>query len=319
MILTITPAPAIDLTLEVDSLHLGQVNRSLGSTREASGKGVNVSWALHKAGLPTLALFPAGGSGALVMRSELEAAGLPHRIVPILAELRTNVTVRPSSGHETKINSPGSPLTDSEQGALLDAVAEELTHARAVVISGSGPSGAPATLHADIVSRARRAGVRTFVDTSGPALTHCLDAQPDVITPNIHELAEITSSALNTMSDVIDACQAIRDRGVGMVVVSMGEHGALLVAKETVLWGRAEGVQLVNTVGAGDALLAGLVSAGDDPGEMLHAGVWWASSAVESPSTLFELNPALRARVSVSEDVPLTIRVNENSPKRNPR
>jgi len=310
MILTITPAPAIDLTLEVDTFVVGEVNKSVGSTREASGKGVNVSWALHKAGIATLALFPAGGAGASLMADQLTHAGMPHQIVPVRSELRTNVTVRPRMGSETKINSPGSPLTPSEIAEFLEAVSQALPHASDVVLSGSGPSDAPLSLHAEIITLARTAGVRTFVDTSGQALNLALDAKPDVITPNIHELADITSGSIRTVADAIDACHSIQARGVGMVVVSMGAHGALLVKDEIVLWGKAEGVRAVNSVGAGDALLAGLVSQGHNPAEMLEAGIWWASSAVESPSTLFELNPELRSRVSVSSNVPLTTQVN---------
>lgn len=309
MILTITPAPAIDLTLELETLNLGHVNRSSGSTQEASGKGVNVSWALHRAGFTTRALFPAGGSGAFVMARQLEEAGLPHRVVPIQAELRTNVTLRPHDSAETKINSPGSPMTDGELTEFLKAVSEELDHASDVVISGSGPLGVPTSLHADIVSLARKKGVRTLVDTSGAALLECLDAHPDVITPNLQELAEITGAKLWTVADVVDAAQAILTRGVNTIVVTMGPHGALLVSHDTTVWGYAEGVTSVNTVGAGDALLAGLVSAGSDPVDMVHTGIWWASSAVESPSTLFELNPNLRSRVSVSSVLPLTTRV----------
>lgn len=309
MILTVTPAPAIDLTLEIESLALGAVNRAVASTREASGKGVNVSWALHTAGFATRALFPAGGSGALAMTRHLDGAGLPHRVVSIHAELRTNVTLRPHGAHETKINSPGSPMTAGELDEFLSAVDEELKGASSVVISGSGPAGAPASLHAEIVSLARRAGVFTLVDTSGPALALCLDAYPDVITPNIYELADITDTTLTTFADVVDACHVIRRRGVDMVVVSMGADGALLVAGDTGLWGHAEGVRVVNSVGAGDALAAGLISAVGNPKDMLHTGIWWAASAVESPSTLFELNPELRSRVSVSTDIPMTARV----------
>lgn len=309
MILTVTPAPALDLTLEIESLELGEVNRSIGSTMEASGKGVNVSWALHRAGSPTRALFPAGGGGATIMARQLDDANVPYRMVPIQAELRTNVTLRPLGDRETKINSPGSPLTDQELALLLEAVSDELDGAEAVVISGSGPQGAPASLHADIVALARKKNVRSLVDTSGAALLECLDAHPDVITPNLHELAEITHTTLDTVADVLAAARHILTRGVGMVVVSMGHLGAILVNNDVALWGQASDVQAINTVGAGDALLAGLVSAPLDPVEMLHTGVWWASSAVESPSTLFELNQALRSRVSVSSDLPLTTRV----------
>jgi 1-phosphofructokinase len=309
MILSITPAPAIDLTLELEHLELGEVNRSLNSTREASGKGVNVSWALHRAGIATRALFPAGGHGAALMADQLNQAGLPYRMVPIQAELRTNLTLRPHSGSETKINSAGSAMTGEELGKFLDAVSAELDDASDVVISGSAPDGAPTSLHADIVVLARKKGVRALVDTSGAPLRECLNALPDVVAPNLHELAELTQASLITVADVVSAAETILARGVGTVVVSMGPLGALLANHSTMLWGSAEDVTVVNAVGAGDALLAGLVSAGSDPVEMLSAGIWWASSAVESPSTLFELNPHLRSRVSVSDVLPMTTRV----------
>jgi 1-phosphofructokinase len=309
MILSITPAPAIDLTLELEHLTVGEVNRSLTSTREASGKGVNVSWALHRAGIATRALFPAGGHGAALMADQLDHAGVPYRMVPIQAELRTNVTLRPQSGSETKINSPGSAMTSEELGEFLDAVSDELDHASDVVISGSGPAGAPTSLHADIVVLARAKGVRALVDTSGAPLRECLSALPDVVAPNLRELAELTQASVTTVADVVSAAETILARGVTTVVVSMGPLGALLANHSTMLWGSAEDVTVVNAVGAGDALLAGLVSAGSDPVEMLTAGIWWASSAVESPSTLFELNPHLRSRVSVSNVVPMTTRV----------
>jgi 1-phosphofructokinase len=302
MILTITPAPALDLTLEVEELCVGSVNQSHTSTQEASGKGVNVSWALHEAGVPTLALFPAGGTGAAIMTGQLTAAGMAHRMIEVAAELRTNVTVRPRHGAETKINSPGSPLTDHELGKFLAVVEEALEHVTLVCVSGSAPRDAPETLHAQLVKLARAAGVPCVVDTSGTQLRNVLSAQPDLIAPNIHELAQITGRALPTFGAVIDACEDIRSHSAASVLVSMGQQGALLVTESGTLWGRAEEVHVVNSVGAGDALLAGFISTEEDSIGKLERAIWWASCAVESPSTLFSLNPSLRSRVSVSAE-----------------
>jgi 1-phosphofructokinase family hexose kinase len=189
-------------------------------------------------------------------------------MVPIQAELRTNVTLRPQSGSETKINSPGSAMTSEELGEFLDAVSHELDHASDVVISGSGPAGAPTSLHADIVVLARAKGVRALVDTSGAPLRECLNALPDVVAPNLHELAELTQASVTTVADVVSAAETILARGVSTVVVSMGPLGALLANHSTMLWGSAEDVTVVNAVGAGDARLAGLRHA---VGRMLHA------------------------------------------------
>jgi len=302
VILTVTPTPALDLTLELDQLVLGAVNRSDHSEREASGKGVNVSWALHRAGVPTLALYPAGGSGAGFMSSALEHAGMPQRLVPIQAELRTNVTLRPHFGLETKINSPGSPLTQSELSLLLDAIDEELTRATDLCLCGSAPYGAPDTLMPDIIGLAKARGVRTLVDTSGAALEAAILAAPEIITPNRHELYELTRTPLETLGDVEKAASMVRARGVETVVVTLGASGALLVDGDGALWARARGVKPLNSVGAGDALMAGLVSTRADTSHMLHTAVWWASSAVESLTTLFTLNPALRESVKVSRE-----------------
>lgn len=302
MILTVTPAPALDLTLELDQVVLGAVNRSDHSEREASGKGVNVSWALHRAGIPTLALYPAGGSGAGFMTSALEQAGMPQRLVPIEAELRTNVTLRPHLGHETKVNSPGSPLTSTEITRLLEAIDDELTRATDMCLCGSAPTGAPENLMPEIISLAKARGVRTLVDTSGKALDAAIQAAPEIVTPNLHELYELTHHPLDTLGAVEKAASMVRERGIETVVVTLGASGAMLVDSDGALWARAKGVQPRNSVGAGDALLAGFVSARDDTSTMLATAVWWASSAVESLTTLFTLNPALRESVKVSRE-----------------
>ena len=310
MILTVTPSPAVDLTLELGQLELGAVNRSDHSEQEASGKGVNVSWALHRAGIETLALFPAGGTGKSFMTRALNDAQLPHRVVPIAAELRANVTLRPHLGLETKINSPGSPLSGEETSAFFLAIDQELSQASDVCICGSVPQGAPDDLIADIVRNAKRRGVRTLVDTSGTALDRAIDACPDIVTPNVHELFEITHTPLTTLGEVITASELIRSRGVETVVVTLGAAGALLLDSDGALWARATGVKPINSVGAGDALLAGLVSQKESPAEVLRTAVWWASSAVESMTTLFRLNPALLEGVKVTRDFSLSTTVN---------
>jgi 1-phosphofructokinase len=302
MILTVTPTPAIDLTLELDELVLGALNRSDLSEKEASGKGVNVSWALHRAGVDTLALFPAGGSGAVFMAQTLTDANLPHRIVPISEDVRTNITVRPHRGIETKINSPGNRLADHEQTAFLNAVDQELEQATYMCLSGSAPTDAPDGFMSDLVTLAKKHGVPTIVDTSGPALTDAISAHPDVITPNVHELHQITGATFNTLGDVEEAAQNVRRSGVDTVIVTLGASGALLVDGEGTLWARGKGVRPLNSVGAGDALTAGYLSTNESRDTMLATAVWWASSAVESLTTLFSLNPALREGVSVRSD-----------------
>jgi 1-phosphofructokinase len=301
VIITVTPAPAIDWTVAATRLNMGEVNRGESLFREASGKGLNVSWALHRQGVPTCPVFPAGGPGGEFMIQSLTAAGLDHRVVSVMEDVRTNMTLRLEGESETKINTSASPLSAAEIDSLMAAVREALPGASALVSCGSLPSGAPDSVHRDIVALGKEAGVMTVVDSSGAALADAVLAGPDLIKPNVEELEALTGLPMDTLGDVHAAATGLLLKGVGAVLVSLGRYGALLVDASGTLHGRAEGVVVVNTVGAGDALLAGFLAHPGDRVTNLTRALVWASSAAQSESTLFEVDPALEARVTVSE------------------
>lgn len=311
MIITVTPAPAIDWTVTALDFTIGGVNRAEFISREPSGKGVNASWALHQQGISTCAVFPSGGLGGDFMTRSLAAAGIAHRAVPVVGEVRTNMTLRLEGAPATKINTATSPLLPAEIEALMTAVREVLRGARALLTCGSLPLGAPLRLHRDIVGLGKELGVLTVVDTSGEALAEAVLAKPNLIKPNLAELEELTGLRMDSLGDVHAASAELLKNGVGAVLVSLGPHGAVLVDEHGILYGRASGVVVANAVGAGDALLAGFV-AKPEAGRVanLTRALVWASSAVQSESTLFLVDPAIEARVIISEriDSSLTVR-----------
>ena len=300
MIITATPAPAIDWTIAADSFGLGLVNRAHTVSREASGKGLNVSWALHKQGLETLAVFPAGGQTSEFMKDTLGGASLPHLVVPVGAEVRTNITLRVNGSPDTKINTSSDSLTTAEIDAYLGAISTSLQNARVLVSSGSLPPGAPITLHRDIIALGKKAGVFTVVDSSGEALVEALTQGPDLVKPNREELEELTGRTVITLGDVVGACEEVRALGAGAVLASLGNEGVVLVDSLGVLVGSVTGVVARNTIGAGDALLAGFIATPDDRVAQLTRALVWASSAVQSESTLFDVDRAIEDNVSVS-------------------
>jgi 1-phosphofructokinase len=300
MIVTVTPAPAIDWTVEVDSFALGAVNRAVRSGREPSGKGVNVSWALHRAGLATRAVFPAGKSGGRLMDEALSRAGIEHVIVDTGREVRVNITLL-APGSSTKINEAGSELSEEHIGQLREAIVRASVDASVVLICGSLPPGAPATFVRDMVRMLKDSAVEVGVDSSGEALRLALEARPDLIKPNVHELGDLTGRAIATLGDAAEAARETRKRGAGAVLVSLGADGALLVDDGGVLFGRATGIPVVNSVGAGDALLAGFFAGGRTRQERLATAVLWASSAVAHSTTLFPIRQDLAERVCVGE------------------
>lgn len=307
MIVTLTPNPALDRTVAVPELVRGAVHRASRSRSEPSGKGVNVSLALATHGVATTAVLPLGGGTGRLLAHALRGLGLPFTEVPVDGETRVNVSVVEADGTVTKVNEPGPHLRAEEVAAVLGALRHAVGDATWVASCGSLPPGAPVDLHARVVELAHVAGARCVVDSSGPALAAALAAGPDLVKPNADELAGLVGRELATLGDVRAACDEVLDRGAAAVLASLGADGALLArrtgAGTRVLVGRAPVDRVVSTVGAGDALLAGFLSAADEPDDAaLRTALRWGAAAVGSETTLFRLDGP-EVPVTVSADL----------------
>jgi 1-phosphofructokinase len=287
MIVTLTPNPSVDRTVFLTDIALGSVNRSQRSWSEPSGKGVNVALALHAHGVPVRAIVTAGGPVGAQLRQMLDTAGLDTVIVPIDGEIRSNVSLTQPDGTVTKINEAGPLLSARERDGLLNAVEAQLSAATGLVCAGSLPAGLPTAWYGEVVELARRRGVFVAVDSSGAPLADSLSAKPDLVKPNVHELAELTGRLPRTLGDVIDAAQEVRNRGAGAVLASLGADGAALVDGDGALWGHAPVDRVVSTVGAGDAMLAGYLSCRLSRTDALATALQWGAAAVAHEGTLF--------------------------------
>ena len=326
MIVTLTPNPALDRTLAVDVLRPGALHRGGAATEEASGKGVNVSRVLDTLGVASTCVLPLGGDTGDRLAALL--AGITSGRVSVTAvrvgtSTRTNTTVVESGGRTTKFNEDGSPLAAADADALLSELARALGKqrslttpddsvgppgaARWLACCGSLPPGCPPELVARVVACARAAGARVVVDTSGPALEAARDAGADLLAPNSDELAQLTGgpppgsadpggSATRDRPHLAAVAVAGLDRDPGTAVLaSLGAAGAVWAPAPRdggpVLLARAPRVPVVNTVGAGDALLAGWLAArttasgGGDPARALATAVATAADAVRYAGT----------------------------------
>ena len=314
MIVTVTPAPAIDWTVKVDAFDWDAVNRVVQSTREPSGKGLNVSWALHRAGIPTTAVFPAGGETGSYMRDSLAREGLPHVVIDTGREVRTNITLVAPPDHSTKLNEAGTPLDAAQVADLHDAILTTCRGARMTLLCGSLPKGVEPEFLARVVRDLAAIGTPTTVDTSGAALAAVLPARPVLVKPNVHELADLVGAPIETFGDVESAARETIRRGAAAVLASLGADGAMLVTGDQALYGRAREIPFVNSVGAGDALLSGYVAEqSDDLGDRLRNAVLWASSAVSHATTLFPIRRDFAERVEVTRDFDRGARLSEPS------
>lgn len=302
MIVTVTPNPSVDRTVFVDEIVLGSVNRSQRSWSEPSGKGVNVALALHAHDVAVRAVVTAGGSVGAQLRQMLATAGLDTVIVPIAGQIRSNISLTQPTGFVTKINEAGPRLSDEETERLLDAVAGHVDGAAWLVCAGSLPAGVPDGWYGGVVELGHRHGVPVAVDTSGAALAESLSAEPDLVKPNVHELAELTGLVPQTLGDVIEAAQEVRRRGARTVLASLGGDGAILVDAAGAVWGHAPVDRVVSTVGAGDAMLAGYLSCPHGRSEALATALRWGAAAVAHEGTLF-VPKASGAQVTLSATI----------------
>jgi 1-phosphofructokinase len=285
MIVTVTPNPSLDRTLEVEALNLGEVVRAYADRSDPGGKGVNVSRALVANGHPSRAVLPLGGADGELLASLLQSLGIEVAAVPIADAIRSNVTVVEPDGTVTKLNAPGPQLSGAEVEALLARAVAATDGAAWVVGSGSLAPGTPDDLYARLAAAVRPVGVRVAVDTSGPALKSVLAAGPDVLKPNEEELSEVTGVVPETLGDVVLAANELRSKGVGTVLVSLGPSGAVLVDEGRAFHAESRVIVPRSTVGAGDALLAGFLAAGGEGPEALAEGVAWGAAACVLPGT----------------------------------
>ncbi len=285
MILTLTPNPSVDHTLEVDRLVRGEVLRVRATRSQAGGKGVNVSRALFGNGVPTRAVLPVGGGGGAELVTLLD--DLPRVTVPIAGETRANVTVTETDGTTTKLNAVGPTMSPEEIEALLGALEGELTRAPSwVVASGSLPAGVPEDLYVRVAGLAAAHGVPLALDTSGAPLAAAAKAGSiSLLKPNQEELAALVGRELATLGDVTEAAREVLAWGNESALVTLGGHGALLVTERDARWARGPRVRTLSTVGAGDSALAGFLAGEGSPHERLRQAVAWGTAAVALPGT----------------------------------
>jgi 1-phosphofructokinase family hexose kinase len=277
VILTVTLNPCLDKSLWIDRNRPRDSIRATAVRDLAGGKGVNVSRALLRLGASVRTLMPLGGEAGDWVAALAREEGLEPLVVPIAGGTRCALTIQEEeTGRTWHYLEPGPEITEAEVMALKSCYHESMTSAEMVVISGSLPRPELADLLAWMIEKARDAGVPAIVDTHGAGLTTAIRARPWLIKPNDEELAAALGESLATPEAQWRALQRLRDTGIERVVLSLGAAGA------RVHWGEERWevtpppVGLVNDLGSGDAMVAGIawsILNGATPGEAIAWGV----------------------------------------------
>ncbi|MGB7757513.1 MAG: 1-phosphofructokinase family hexose kinase [Salinisphaera sp.] len=259
-VLAITPNPALDLSIGLERLVPGDVNRARVCRTSPAGKGNNVARVLAGHGHEVTVTGFLGAANAGAFEAAFVEWGVVDGFVRVPGETRTNAKLAEADGRVTDINAPGMAIRDGDVGRLAEAVAAEAGDPPdAVVMAGSLPPGlTTAMLHA-VLEPLISAGVPLWLDASGTALDAGLALAPALIKPNGAELAACVGRELVSPADLIDAGRELQGRGVAEVAISRGADGVLWLTRTDVLAATAPPVTVESTVCAGDTLVAGLM------------------------------------------------------------
>lgn len=261
-IATLTLNPAIDQTASIPNFRAGEVNRVLWEQSDPGGKGVNVAAFLTDFGFAVTVSGFLGKDNAELFQTFFDRKGISNRFVLIPGRTRINVKIIDEVQNQvTDINFPGqSPA--SEDVATLNRIVDELAiGCDWFILSGSLPAGLPPQIYADLIQRLKAQGKTVVLDASGESLRQAIPAAPYAIKPNLDELQDCLGRSLSTTPEIVQAARALITQGIHTVVVSMGAKGAIFVEAETAVFAHPPAVEVVSTVGAGDAMVSGLVTA----------------------------------------------------------
>lgn len=262
MIITVTMNPAIDKTVEIDSLIQGGLNRISKVEYDAGGKGINVSKTIRELGGKSIATGFLGGNNGRTIASVLEEKGIESDFVRVDGETRTNTKVYEKNGALTELNEPGPVITEEQMEALKDKLLGYAGADTLFVLSGSIPAGVPKDTYARIIRAVHEKGSKVLLDADGELFRLGVEAAPDIIKPNRVELEEYAEMDYRASEEeLVHIAEKFKDKGIGSIAVSMGQSGAMFLLDGQTARCPALSVKAHSTVGAGDAMVAGLALA----------------------------------------------------------
>ena len=260
MIYTVTFNPSLDYYVQVNNIKSGIVNRTASERLAVGGKGINVSLALKELGEETLALgFVAGFTGKYI-REKVSGLGLNYDFIEVGGQSRINVKIK--SNTETDINGTGALVSANDVNKLVRKLKTLLKSGDWLIMSGSVPSTLDSLTYANLLKKLKNIhGVNVVLDACGKLLTEALTYRPFLIKPNVYEMCEIFGlSAVPDVEGIYACARRLQEMGARNVIVSMGSAGAAMVTETAQsLYVRAARGQLVNSVGAGDSMVAGFI------------------------------------------------------------
>ncbi|AEV67304.1 1-phosphofructokinase [Acetivibrio clariflavus] len=276
MITTVVLNPAVDKIFFADNFQVGGLFRIKETIISAGGKGINVSRVIRTLGEEVLALGFKGGHTGEWLVEQLKKLGAMTEFIEVEGESRTNINIIDRiNGTETEVLETGPFITEKNIEEFISIYRKALDKTKIVVCSGGIPSGVKDDIYKKLIIEAKKQDIKVILDASGEVLKQGIEAGPYLIKPNLRELGSLVNKELEGIPDVLEACRYIQGEGVELVLASLGEKGAILVTKDRAFRVCVPGIKVVNTIGCGDSMVAGValvLAKGLDLKEALRLG-----------------------------------------------
>lgn len=289
MIYTLTLNPAVDKEHTVPHLVMDEVLRAASTRVDHGGKGFNVSRMLKVLGTSSTSVGLVGGHNGALLRDGLESAGIRTDFVQLNGETRTNVSIVDKAlAHYIKVNETGPMVSAGEIASLMTKIESRLKPDDWWVLAGSLPPGIPDDIYARIIHIIQEGGARVVLDSSGEPLRLGCQAGPYLAKPNACEASQITGKPVETVEEMALITPELLAMGIRVVVISAGKKGALLSDGKQQWFGHTPVIEEHNPVGAGDAMVAGMVwrlAQGEEPSTALRWGLACGAAAASQPGT----------------------------------
>lgn len=303
MIYTVTFNPSLDYVIQVDKLVPGEINRTTHEAVYPGGKGNNVSVILSNLGHSSKALgFTAGFTGE-ALENMLKEFGCDTAFIR-LPEGSTRINVKINAGEETEINGQGPVITEEAQQALFEQL-DALKKEDILVLAGSIPNTLPSDIYERILEHLQGRGIHFVVDATKDLLLKVLKYHPFLIKPNNHELGEMFGVTLKTRDEIVIYAKKLQEMGAKNVLVSMAGDGAILLTEDGIIYkAKPPKGKVLNSVGAGDSMVAGFLTGYLNTGEYEKA---FRLGVVTGSATAFQYWLATKEDiVALMEDKPET-------------
>ena len=277
----------MDCTIELDNLNVGMLNRISNKVETYSGKALNVAMGvarLKEKSFATGFMFENNGK---MFEQTLEREGVAHKFVWNKGSVRVNYKIIDKRSMLTEINDKGDEVSEEKQRELIDLVKVLAKDCDIAVMSGSLPKGMNAEFYGEVLKNVP-ASVKKVVDTEKANLEFAVKENLYMVKPNLRELENIAGDTLSSKYDILKASYALLNKGVKMVMVSLGSEGAILTDGIKSFYCKSANVAVNSTVGAGDSMLASAcvqIEKGADMEELLRCSVAAGTAAITTSGT----------------------------------